>query len=86
VDYETGLRAVEALRPLVPEGMTLTQFALRWILMFPEVTCAIPGAKRAAQVEENASAADLPPLPDDAMKAVDALYERDIRPLVHAYW
>jgi aryl-alcohol dehydrogenase-like predicted oxidoreductase len=86
VDFETGLQAVEALRSLVPEGMSLTQFALRWILMFPAVTCAIPGAKRAAQVDENASAADLPPLSDDVMKAIDALYERDIRPLVHPYW
>jgi aryl-alcohol dehydrogenase-like predicted oxidoreductase len=86
VDFETGLRAVDTLRPLVPPGMTLTQFALRWILMFPEVTCAIPGAKREAQVEENASAADLPPLSDEVMTAVDALYERDIRPLVHQYW
>jgi aryl-alcohol dehydrogenase-like predicted oxidoreductase len=86
VAFETGLRAVDELRSLVPDGMTLTQFALRWILMFPAVTCAIPGAKRASQVEENASAADLPPLSDDVMKAVDALYERDIRPLVHPYW
>ena len=46
VDYETGLEAVEELRASVPAGMTLTQFALRWILMHEEVTCAIPGAKR----------------------------------------
>src|SRR5438876_3296463 len=38
VDYETGLRAVEELRPLVPPGASMAQFALRWILMFPEVT------------------------------------------------
>jgi len=53
VDYETGLQAVEELRPFVPQGWTMAQFALRWILMFPEVTSAIPGAKNPGQVEEN---------------------------------
>jgi aryl-alcohol dehydrogenase-like predicted oxidoreductase len=86
VDYETGLRAVEELRPLVPEGSSLAQFSLRWILMHEAVTCAIPGAKRAAQVEENVRAADLPPLNDHAMQAIDELYRRDIQPLVHHYW
>jgi len=86
VDYETGLAAVEELRALVPSGMTLTQFALRWILMFDAVTCAIPGAKRPSQVEENASAADLPPLSEETMRRVRELYERSIQPLVHQYW
>jgi aryl-alcohol dehydrogenase-like predicted oxidoreductase len=86
VDYETGLAAVEELRALVPEGMTMAQFALRWILMFDAVTCAIPGAKRPAQVEENVGAADLPALSDDTMRRVGELYDRAIRPLVHHYW
>src|SRR5512134_985490 len=62
VDYELGLSAVEQLRRLVPEGATLSQLALRWILMFEAVTCAIPGAKRPSQVLENVAAAGLPPL------------------------
>ena len=86
VDYETGLAAVEELRALLPEGMTMAQFALRWILMFDAVTCAIPGAKRPSQVEENVRAADLPPLSDETMKRVNELYEQEIRPLVHHYW
>src|SRR5215472_11267873 len=52
VDYETGLQAVEELRKLVPQGATMAQFALRWILMFPEVTSAIAGAKNTQQVED----------------------------------
>ncbi len=64
LDYEISLQAVEELRSLVPTGMTMTQMALRWILMSPAVTCAIPGAKRPAQVEENVRAADQPPLSD----------------------
>ncbi len=86
VDYETGLRAVEELRRLVPEGATMAQFALRWILMFDAVTCAIPGAKRPSQAEDNVRAADLAPLTEETMRAVRELYEQRIRPLVHHYW
>jgi aryl-alcohol dehydrogenase-like predicted oxidoreductase len=86
VDYETGLQAVDELRALLPEGMSLTQMALRWILMFPTVTCAIPGAKRPSQVEENVGAADLPTLSGDTMSKVREIYDRLIRPQVHHYW
>ena len=86
VDFETGLRAVEQLRPLVPQGATLAQLALRWILEFPAVTCAIPGAKRPAQVAENIAASDLPSLPKATMKKIGALYDKQIKPLVHHYW
>jgi len=86
VDYQVGLQAVQELRALVPAGMSLTQFALRWILMHEAVTCAIPGAKRPEQVEENMSASDLPTLSEDIMQQVKHLYEQKIRPLVHHYW
>src|SRR5690606_24101735 len=46
VDYETGLEAVDRIKAILPEGVPLAQFALRWILMFDAVSCAIPGAKR----------------------------------------
>lgn len=86
VDYETGLSAVEELRKLIPENMTMAQFALRWILMHDAVTCVIPGAKRPSQAEDNAKAADFPPLPDETMKDVRDLYESRIKPIVHQYW
>ncbi len=86
VDFETGLAAVEDLRPLVPGGATLAQLALRWILMFPEVTCAIPGAKRPAQAEDNVAAASLPPLSDRTMAGIRAVYDARIRPAVHHLW
>ncbi len=54
VPFEVGLEAVEALRPLVPPGATMAQFALRWILMFEEVSVVIPGAKSPRQAEDNA--------------------------------
>jgi len=86
IDFETGLQAVDALRPLVPPGMTLAQMALRWILMFPAVTCAIPGAKRPKQVEENVAAAGFPALSSGTMVQVQELYNERIRPLVHHFW
>jgi aryl-alcohol dehydrogenase-like predicted oxidoreductase len=86
VDFETGLEAVEELRQVLPPGVSMTQFALRWILMFDAVTCAIPGAKRPAQVEENAAASDLPPLTDAQMKAVENVYNKYCRAQVHHRW
>jgi len=86
VDYETGLQAIEELRALVPEEMTMAQFALRWILMFEAVSCAIPGAKTPSQVEDNTLAAEFPPLSDETMAATREIYNHRIRPLVHHYW
>ena len=86
VDYETGLAAVEEIRALVPAGVTMAQFALRWILMFDAVTCAIPGGKRPSQVRENCAASDLPPLSDAAMDTVRRVYETRIRAGVHERW
>ena len=86
VDFETALRAVGDLKQLAPKKTTLAQFALRWILEFPAVTCSIPGAKRATQVIENLAASDLPALPKATMKKIRALYDREIKPLVHHYW
>jgi len=86
IDYERGLAAVESLRAIVPAGQPLAQFALRWILMQQDVTCAIPGGRKPSQVEQNVAAADLPPIAQDTMDAVSALYERAIKPLVHQRW
>ena len=86
VDYNTGLKVVEELKAICPQGMSMTQFALRWILMFDAVTCTIPGAKRPSQAEENFSTSDLPPLSDDIMQKVRAIYDKNIRKLVHHYW
>jgi aryl-alcohol dehydrogenase-like predicted oxidoreductase len=86
VDYATGLQAVEELKAICPAGMSMTQFALRWILMFDAVTCAIPGAKRPAQVDENFTAADMPPIRSATMDQVGKIYDQTIRELVHHYW
>jgi aryl-alcohol dehydrogenase-like predicted oxidoreductase len=86
VDYETALAAIEELKVVCPQGWSLTQFALRWILMNEGVGCAIPGAKRPQQVENNCAASDLPPLSDEAMFAVKRIYDTHVRKQVHARW
>jgi aryl-alcohol dehydrogenase-like predicted oxidoreductase len=86
VDYETGLDAVEEIRALLPEGATMAQFALRWILMFDAISCAIPGAKNPAQAKANAQAADLPPLSNETMAKIKAIYDDKIRDQVHHRW
>ena len=86
VDYEAGLKAVEKLRPLVPPGWSMAQFALRWILEHDAVSCTIPGAKNPQQAEDNSAAADLPAITADVMDEVERIYINDIRDSVHHYW
>ena len=86
VDYETGLQAVEERRTLVPQGGTMAQFALRWILMYPEVSTVIAGAKNPQQAEDNTHAADLPPLSEETMQRVRAIYDKYIRAEVQNRW
>jgi aryl-alcohol dehydrogenase-like predicted oxidoreductase len=86
VPYDVGLAAVEELRPLVPPGATLAQFALRWILMWNAVTCAIPGARTPEQAKSNAAAAHLPPIDTLHMAAIRDVYDEFIREHVHAHW
>ena len=86
VDFETALNAVEQLKSIVPPGVSLTQFALRWILMHDAVSCAIPGARRPDQVDDNVSAADVAPLSDAMMASIKRIYDESIRELVHHRW
>jgi aryl-alcohol dehydrogenase-like predicted oxidoreductase len=86
VDFKVGLEAVEELRRLLPAGVSMSEFSLRWILMFDAVTCAIPGGKRPEQVSDNCRASDLPPLSDEVMTDVRAMYDRKILPLVGNRW
>jgi aryl-alcohol dehydrogenase-like predicted oxidoreductase len=86
VDYATGLEAVEELKKVLPGQAPLAAEALRWILMFDEVSCVIPGASSPEQILSNLQAAELPPLPAEQMQAVRDVYDRKIKPLVHYTW
>jgi aryl-alcohol dehydrogenase-like predicted oxidoreductase len=86
VDYARGLQAVDELKEILPRGMTLTQFALKWILMHDAVSCVIPGGRNPAQVEDNCGAANAPRLSRGVMRQVKEIYDRLIRDEVHHRW
>jgi aryl-alcohol dehydrogenase-like predicted oxidoreductase len=70
----------------LPPGVTMSQFALRWILMFDAVTCAIPGGKRPDQVSDNCRASGLPPLSPEAMAAVRHIYDARFAAALRNRW
>jgi aryl-alcohol dehydrogenase-like predicted oxidoreductase len=86
VPLDVAFAAIDELKPLVPAGYTLAQFALRWILMFDAVTCVIPGSKRPDQLDDNVIASDMAALSSEAMEKCAAVYEEMIKPLVHQRW
>ena len=86
VPLDVAFTAIGELKPLVPAGATMAQFALRWILMFDAVTCVIPGAKRPDQLDDNVAASDLPALSPAVMEKARAMYDEMIKPLVHQRW
>ena len=86
IDYELGLKAVEELKALFPESENLAPIALQWILSFKDVSCIIPGASKESHVLSNLSVYDLPKLTDEKIAAMNAIYERYIKPEVHQLW
>jgi aryl-alcohol dehydrogenase-like predicted oxidoreductase len=86
VDYDLALDVVDELRPLVPDGASMAQLALRWILDVEAVSTVIPGAKTPDQARANAAASEAAPLSAAAHGQIDALYRRRVAPLVHHRW
>jgi aryl-alcohol dehydrogenase-like predicted oxidoreductase len=86
VDYQTGVEAAHEFAALVSEGVTPAQAALRWVIQQPGVTTVIPGARNVEQARANSAAADVPPLSDEVLAAIEDLYDRRIRAQVHDRW
>lgn len=86
INYDLGLKSVEKLREICPDNLTLPQFALKWILMFEAITCAIPGAKNVNQVTDNVKVSDEQKLLDEVMRKVTEIYSQSIKKTVHHYW
>jgi aryl-alcohol dehydrogenase-like predicted oxidoreductase len=86
VPFETGVAAARELTALLGPGMTLAQFALRWVIDQPGVSTVIPGARNTDQVLGNVAAAALPALSAEQLAGVEEVYDRLIRPHVHARW
>jgi len=86
IDYETGLEAVEELKKVFPQNQNLAVVALKWVLMFKQISCVIPGASKPEQLESNLKAFNLPPISDSEMSKVQHIYEKKIKPYVHHLW
>ena len=86
IDYETGLNAVEEIKKLFPQDVNLAAIALKWILMFDEVSCVIPGASKTEQVLSNIEALTIPELTDYQVENIQTIYKSKIKPLVHHLW
>lgn len=80
--FEQGVEFADALKPLVPEGMTMAQMALRWCLDFPAITTIIPGAKDVAMARANAAVSDLPSLPEDLHTRLTLFYAENVEDAV----
>jgi len=76
--FGEGLKLVEPLRPLVPQGMSMAQMALRWTLDFGEVGVIIPGATRPDQVASNAAASSFPRLDPELHRRLRRLYDEEV--------
>ncbi|NEW84296.1 MAG: aldo/keto reductase [Mariniphaga sp.] len=85
IDYTKGLEAVEKLKTIFPD-QDLAAIALKWILMFDEISCVIPGASTSQQSLSNLKALDLSNLSNDETEAVKAVYEKYIKYPVHFQW
>jgi len=85
INYNTGLEAVAELKTIFP-NQDLAAIALKWILMFDEVSCVIPGASIQEQALSNIKALNLPDLSEEEMEAVKAVYDKYIRNPVHYQW
>jgi aryl-alcohol dehydrogenase-like predicted oxidoreductase len=86
VPFEVGVQAARELQSLLDPGMTLAQFALRWVIDQPGVSTVIPGARSPEQATQNVSAAGLPPLRDEQLAGVREVYHRLVAPHVHDRW
>lgn len=76
--FERGLALVEALRPLVPEGMSMADMAQRWILDYDAVSTVITGASRPEQAAANARVSDLPQLTPELHSLLAEFYMHEV--------
>jgi aryl-alcohol dehydrogenase-like predicted oxidoreductase len=85
VNLKKGLCAVEELKKIIPKNFSLSEIALKWILMHKEVTVVIPGAINHSQVEKNANVSELSEI-SYLMPKIKSIYEKFIKSDVHEKW
>jgi aryl-alcohol dehydrogenase-like predicted oxidoreductase len=86
IDYLKGLQAVEELKEIFKGNEALAALAIRWVLMFPQVSTVIPGASKAEQVISNLQAMNLPTISPEQMSAVEEVYNKYFKSDIHHLW
>jgi len=74
--FVKGVELADELKSLVPEHMSMAQWAMRWILDYDAVSVIIPGASRPEQARQNAAVSELAPLSESAHKELEEIYEK----------
>jgi aryl-alcohol dehydrogenase-like predicted oxidoreductase len=86
IDYQKGLEAVEELKEIFRGNENLASWAIRWVLMFPQVSTVIPGASKVEQVISNLNAMDLPIISSEQMSEVEKVYTKYFKADIHHLW
>lgn len=86
INYDLGLETVEEIKKVFDGNTPLAASAIRWILMFQEVSTVIPGASRPEQILSNIKASELPEITTTQMNEVKRIYKEKIKPQVHHLW
>src|SRR3954471_23231121 len=76
--FEAAVDLADALKPLVPAGMTMARMAQRWILDHDAVSVVITGASRPSQARDNASVSGLPPLGRELHGRLAKVYRAEV--------
>lgn len=78
IPFAKGVEITEALRALVPAGVPMAEFAMRWILDFPAVSTVIPGASRPEQAKQNVAAGARPKLSPELHAQLAKFYAEQV--------
>lgn len=78
IPFERGVKIISRLRAHVPEGMTMAQMAIRWILDNECVSTVIPGASSSQQAKDNAFVSQLIPLNEDLHRILNNFYLNNV--------
>ncbi|WP_053977257.1 aldo/keto reductase [Mangrovimonas xylaniphaga] len=86
IPFEKGVELADALKPSVPEGMTMAQLALRWILDHKAVSTIIPGASSPNQAQANALVSELPPLSKELHATLAEFYKANVHEFIRGVY
>lgn len=82
IPFDKGVELSEEMKAFVPEGLTMAQFAQRWILDYDEVSVIIPGASTPEQAKANASISDISPLSPQLHERLSNYYQTQVEPFI----